>query len=83
MSEAPLKYLGTDHHTRKLVQGKFSSNVTPRRFGIGNEQPTPWDCNICEITNPSYMVNCRICCRSRRVAEFIDAVGIEVPNDHS
>jgi Zn-finger in Ran binding protein and others len=60
-----VKYIGTDHHARKVLTGKFSSNVAPRNFG---KRPLPnedWICSGCEKSNRSYLVKCLDCMTPR------------------
>lgn len=61
-NEAPqtLKYLGTDNHSKKLMEGKFSSNVQPRNFGKGQKRE-PWVCPDCSRENREYLMKCWTC----------------------
>jgi Zn-finger in Ran binding protein and others len=60
-----MKYLGTDHHSRKVLTGKFMSNVGPKNFG---KKPLPnenWICSGCEKSNRSYLAKCLDCMTPR------------------
>lgn len=57
-AQPTLKYLGTDMHSKKVLEGKFFSNVGPRRFGAGyNVSNKEWFCDCGEVY-PSYRVKC-------------------------
>lgn len=56
-----LKYLGTDHHARKVLTGKFVSNVGPKNFGKKEPDKVDWVCLHCERVNRYYLVRCFDC----------------------
>jgi hypothetical protein len=59
----PLKYLGTDHHSRKIMEGKFSSNVAPKNFGRAPLPKQEWGCDDKNCAGPHrhYLVKCDKC----------------------
>jgi hypothetical protein len=61
MTEPVIKYVGTDHHARKVLTGKFSSNVQPSRFGRNEQDPTPWGGPCCDWQNREYLTKCPLC----------------------
>lgn len=56
-----MKYLGTDDHSRKVMTGKFASNVLPKNFSKGRIKPEPWECPECENVNREYLLKCFKC----------------------
>lgn len=69
MTETPptLRYLGTDHHSRKVIEGKFMSNVGPRNFGRDRLREDDWFCDCGDI-HRSYLVRCTKCGITREEA---------------
>ena len=59
----PLKYLGTDMHSRKILEGKFFSNVGPKNFGKNATPKEMWDCGgeDCEGPHRHYLTRCSKC----------------------
>ncbi len=59
----PLKYLGTDMHSRKIIEGKFSSNVAPRNFGKSPLPKEEWGCDEPDCSGPHrhYLTRCDKC----------------------
>lgn len=57
----PLRYLGHDKHTEKLVTGKFGSNVAPKNAGKGAEERYDWICVECNHHNKEYHKTCFKC----------------------
>ena len=56
-----LKYLGYDKHGAKVNAGKFSSNVAPKRAGMGKPRPETWTCSECDYENREYHATCFNC----------------------
>lgn len=56
-----MRYLGTDNHSKKIMEGKFASNVQPKNFGKGNGEREPWTCPRCGRVNREYMARCFDC----------------------
>jgi rubrerythrin len=56
-----LKFLGTDKHAKKIIEGKFSSNVAPKNAGKGKVRPETWECSACGHTNRDYHATCFEC----------------------
>lgn len=57
-----MKYVGTDKHAAKVIEGKFSSNVGPRKSHFTKEHERHrWVCVVCDHENREYMVNCFNC----------------------
>lgn len=58
-----LRYLGTDKHSRKLMEGKFFSNVGPKNFGKNQLPKDDWDCGNKDCSGPhrSYLTKCSTC----------------------
>ncbi len=48
-------------------QRGFGSNVTPRKFGAGGNERTPWTC-VCGTLNKRYLSKCASCNVARAVA---------------
>jgi hypothetical protein len=61
MSEPLIKHVGVDHHARKVLTGKFSSNVQPARFGRDAQNREPWGGPCCDWSNREYLTKCTIC----------------------
>jgi hypothetical protein len=52
---------------------KFSSNVDPRRFGVGKDSWKNWKCT-CGTDNRSYIVKCLMCGVGRELARQANAI---------
>jgi hypothetical protein len=62
-TNGPLKYLGTDMHSRKILEGKFASNVAPRNFGKSPLPKNEWGCDREDCSGPHrhYLTRCSEC----------------------
>lgn len=62
-TNGPLKYLGTDMHSRKVLEGKFFSNVGPRKFGRNELPKEEWSCESQDCAGPHrhYLTRCPQC----------------------
>jgi len=62
-TNGPLKYLGTDMHSRKVLEGKFFSNVGPRKFGRNELPKEEWSCDsdACAGPHRHYLTRCPQC----------------------
>lgn len=58
----PLHENASDSVKEGYRRGKigFGSNTTPRNFGKGRDERTPWKC-VCEHDNPRYVKRCLQC----------------------
>jgi hypothetical protein len=63
-----------DHSSEEFKQGYkrgeigWGSNVTPRKFGKGGHELTPWKC-VCGQDNKRYLKRCWLCNQSREYSE--------------
>ena len=53
-----IKYLGTDFHSKAVLEGRFFSNVGPRKSGFRQPLTEDWECVNCGHINRPYMVRC-------------------------
>ena len=53
-----LKHLGTDMHSKAVLEGRFGSNVGPRKSGWRKPLTEDWECPHCGHINRPYMVRC-------------------------
>lgn len=62
-TNGPLKYLGTDNHSRKIMEGKFFSNVAPKNFGKDTLPKEEWGCDEPDCAGPHrhYLTKCSKC----------------------
>lgn len=58
-----LKYLGTDKHSRKVLEGKLFSNVMPKNFGRDKRPDSDWFCAREDCIGPhrAYLAKCTKC----------------------
>jgi hypothetical protein len=59
--ERSITYLGTDEHSKKVLEGRFGSNVAPRKAHWPQERKDPWECPDCETLNKPHFANCPFC----------------------
>jgi hypothetical protein len=55
-----LRYVGTDKHAAKVLEGKFFSNVAPKNAHKDRVRHD-WVCSECGHQNRDYHVNCFNC----------------------
>ena len=62
-----IRYVGTDHHTRKYMTGKFFSNVGPPKSDYRQQlDKEDWQCLICgRENNRFYLLKCYDCMNPR------------------
>lgn len=57
-----LRYVGHDKHGEKVMTGKFSSNVAPKKSHYSKiHERHDWKCPVCGNVNREYLVNCFRC----------------------